>query len=321
MEYEPNFASLGLSFVALIAGLILLIGGGEALVSGASRFALRHGMRPMVVGLTVVAFGTSLPELFVSLVATFADHADIMIGNVIGSNIANIGLILGIAALIRPVPVHFAGIRKELFMVLGVSCLIALVVVGGYFYRWIGIALVAYLIWNTVQSCFGGGRFEVAELSDLPKVVGRESNFMIIGLQIAGLIMLAYGSNLFIDGAVDVARHVGISELVIGLTIAAVGTSLPELASSLSAIRRGHNEILIGNIIGSNLFNLMMVMGGTAALRPFALSSDLLYRDLPMMIGLMLFLLPLLIFRGQVSRLSGFMMLAAYGSYVWILVG
>lgn len=319
MTADPNFANLTLSLLALFCGVAMLVAGGEGLVSGASKFALRHGMRPMVVGLTIVAFGTSTPELFVSINAAFHDHVDIMIGNVIGSNIANIGLVLAFSAILRVIPVTFESIKRELFLVLGASLLVLLITYNGYFSRIYGLLFIGSLILYTiyVQLINKGGDYGDSIVDEL---LERESNLKIVGLQVLGLILLAYGSNLFIDGAVDVARHLGVTELVVGLSVAAIGTSLPELASSIAAIRRGECDILVGNIIGSNMFNLLMVMGGTAMVRPFTINEGLLIRDLPVMIGFTAFLVPVIYLRGRVDRLTGLVMLVAYGGYLFLVI-
>jgi len=320
MNADPNFANLTLSMLALTAGLVMLVMGGESLVSGASKFALRHGMRPMVVGLTIVAFGTSTPELFVSLNAAFQDHVDIMIGNVVGSNIANIGLVLAICAICRTLPVRFETIRREIFLVLVVSVLVFVIAWSGVFYRILGFLFIAGLVWYTINACRRkNNRISEDVLANTAKLQ-KESQGKIIGLQIGGLLLLAYGSDLFIDGAVDVARHLKISELVVGLTVAAVGTSLPELASSLSAVRRRESDILVGNIVGSNMFNLMMVMGGTAMITPFRMGDDLVSRDLPVMIFFIAVLVPILYFKHRLGRLTGLCLLAGYFIYIRLLV-
>ncbi len=319
MSPDPNFANLTLSIMALIGGLVLLVAGGEGLVSGASKFALRHGMRPMVVGLTIVAFGTSTPELFVSISAAVHDHVDIMIGNVIGSNIANVGLVLACAAILRAVPVKFASIRRELFLVLGASLLVLLIASSGYFHRVFGLLFMVSLVWYTVNACRRGKNGDDGD-SLVDELLDHESNLKILGLQVGGLLLLVAGSFLFIDGAVDVAGYLGVSDLVIGLTVAAVGTSLPELASSLAAVRRRQSEILVGNIVGSNMFNLMMVMGGTAMVRPFALDGSLLTRDLPVMILFTAVLVPILAIRHQLDRSVGGLFLLGYCAYIYIVV-
>jgi len=319
MNVDPNFANLTLSMLALVSGLIMLVGGGESLVSGSSKFALRHGMRPMVVGLTIVAFGTSTPELFVSINAAFHDHVDIMIGNVVGSNIANIGLVLALSVLFRAVSVRFESVRSELFLVVLVSVLVLAIAWSGFFHRIFGVFFISALIWYTICACRKKNPLQ-SDPGIVEDLVEYESHLKIIGLQVFGLALLAYGSGLFIDGAVDVARHLKVSELVVGLTVAAVGTSLPELASSLSAIRRRESDILVGNIIGSNMFNLMMVMGGTAMVTPFQLEGVLLTRDLPVMIFFSALLVPVLYFRHRLDRLTGLIMLVCYGVYIWSVV-
>ncbi len=312
-----NYTSICFSLLALSGGLVMLVSGGECLVAGAVRFARRLGMRSLLVGLTIVAFGTSLPELFVSIYANLNGHPDIMIGNVVGSNIANVGLVLGISAMFGVLSVHFSRISLELYLL----ALIGLVVMGitffGSFYRIFGVLFVVGLILYTFMAYKRGRGDEDGDNAELPP--GNNTFPYMIGLQIAGLVLMAYGSNLFIKGAVDVAITFGVSELVIGLTVAAVGTSLPELASSLSAIRRGEGEMLVGNIIGSNLFNLLMVMGGTAVVKPFMLSRDLLYRDMPVMWAFSLLILVILYFRHKLTRCHGLLLLAGYGAYLFWL--
>lgn len=309
-----TYTTLTLSLIALAGGLGLLIAGGEMLVSGAIRLAARLDMKPLLIGLTVVAFGTSMPELFVSLAANSKGHPDIMLGNVVGSNIANIGLILALSALLRPLFVHYSRLRLELWAMLGASCLFAGIAWFGSFSRITGLLFIALLIWYT---CFVY-RHPASKAEPLEEESA--SYFFIILLCGLGLVTLALGSDLFIRGAVDVALYFGISDLIIGLTMAAVGTSLPELASCISAIRRHHTDLLVGNIIGSNLFNLLMVLGGTALVYPFAIPADLLKRDLPVMIGFSLILLMSIITRHQVSRFAGFVLLSAYGLYMYSLI-
>jgi cation:H+ antiporter len=312
------YPSLLVSLLALVGGLLMLATGGEALVSGASKFALRHGMRPMVVGLTVVAFGTSMPELFVSLSAALQDHVDIMVGNVVGSNIANIGLVLALAALLQPLPVKFAKIRRDLYLVLFLSGVVMAIAWAGYFYRIFGLLFVGGLVWYTVHAC-RDTKFKEDGHSLQEELAERESNLKIIGLQGGGLLLLAYGSDLFIQGAVAVARYLGVSELAIGLTMAAIGTSMPELASSLAAVRRRQHELLIGNILGSNLFNLLLVMGTTALIHPFRLKGVLLTRDLPVMLAYSAALTGLLFFRQRLERWAALALLLGYGGYLfWV---
>lgn len=321
MNLEPNYPSILLSWIALIGGLVLLTAGGELLVSGAGKLAKRLGMSSLLIGLTVVAFGTSMPELFVGLIALFQDHPDILTGNVIGSNIANVGLILGICAIITPLPVRFKSVSRELYIVLAAALVVFIVAWHGSFPRFLGFVFVAFLIFFTVQSFRQEARNKTStrlepggdntnKLSSLPSI---------ILATIIGLGFLPLGSNFFIKGAVDIALHFGVSELVIGLTLAAVGTSLPELASCLAAIRQRQTKILAGNIIGSNLFNLLMVLGFCGLLVPFPMSSSLLFRDIPIMFSLSAVLLPILAVQQGLNRLHGLILLLSYICYLFIL--
>ena len=321
MNFEPNYSSIFSSWIALIAGLVLLTAGGEFLVSGAGKLAKRLGMSSLLIGLTVVAFGTSMPELFVGLIALFQGHPDILTGNVIGSNIANTGLILGICALITPLPVRFKSISRELYIVLAATIVVFFVAWHGSFPRVLGFVFVAAIIFYTVQS-FRQGASNKTSAPNKPQgdnANGSTSLAPIVLFTIIGLGFLPLGSNFFIKGALDIARHFGVSELVIGLTLAAVGTSLPELASCLAAIRQRQTKILAGNIIGSNLFNLLMVLGVCGLLIPFPMSSSLLSRDIPIMFSLSAVLLPILAVQQGLNRLHGFILLVSYISYLFIL--
>lgn len=283
-------------------------------MSGAIHLANRLGMSPLLVGFTVVAFGTSMPEFFVSISATSAGHPSIMIGNVIGSNIANIGLILAISALIMPLAIHYRKLRMELWSAIVASLLLYGCTFLGHVNRFAGLLFVSLLVLYTWYS------YQVSKKQDESISCEKPTAMLRIVLCIVGgLVLLAYGSDFFIDGAVDIALYFGVSELVIGLTMAAVGTSLPELASCLSAIRRQETDILVGNIIGSNLFNILMVMGVTGMLYPFNLEPALLHRDVPLMLFFTAILLPILYFRHRISRFTGFFLLCGYGVYMYTL--
>ena len=317
METSPLFLLNAVAFV--IGGLIMLVGGGEALVGGATRLAGRLGMKPLLIGLTVVAFGTSVPELFVSLTAAFKGYPDIMIGNVVGSNIANVGLILGCCALLAPLTLTIGEVWYELLLVSGGSVLLMLCSGYGYFPRAMGLLFVLTLTGYTILVCNNGlrGRNKEADRQNSPTNMGLP---LMLGLILLGLFLLAGGSNLFIRGAVDLARYFGISELIIGLTLAAIGTSLPELASSLAALRHNESGLLIGNVIGSNMFNLFMVLGLTGLLKPFSLSADLLHRDLPVMLAFTLVLIPILHKTGGTRRIHGVFLLGGYLLYCFSLM-
>jgi len=321
MNFEPNYSSILLSWVALSGGLVLLTAGGELLVAGAGKLAKKFGMSSLLIGLTVVAFGTSMPELFVGLIALFQGHPDILTGNVIGSNIANVGLILGICALITPLPVRFKSVSRELYFVLAATLIVFLVAWHGSFPRFLGFVFMTSLAFYTVQAFRKAANNKTFSQNKPPDDnVDRQSSLpRIVLLTVIGLGFLPLGSNYFIKGAVDIALHFGVSELVIGLTLAAVGTSLPELASCLAAIRQHQTKILAGNIIGSNLFNLLMVLGFCGLLDPFPMSANLLYRDIPIMFSLSAILLPILAVQQGLNRLHGLIFLVSYIGYLFIL--
>jgi cation:H+ antiporter len=282
-------------------------------------------MTPLLIGLTVVAFGTSTPELFVGLMALFQDHADIMVGNVVGSNIANIGLILGISTLLAPLTVAFRTVSTELYLVLASSLALFIIAWQGIFGRLIGVVFVAVLLLYTYLAyrlaARRKGRDDDCGCSrDETGPEEKRSYPYIIFLMICGFILLAVGSEVFITAAVDVARYLGVNDLIIGLTLAAVGTSLPELASCLAALRHRQTDLLVGNIIGSNLFNILMVLGCGAIARPFSLSPSLLTRDLPVMFAFSAVLIPLLAVGHKLTRSHGLLFLAAYGAYIIILI-
>ncbi len=326
MNAAPNFSSVFLSLLALACGLVILALGGDMLVAGAKKLARRWGMSSLLVGLTVVAFGTSTPELFVSLVAIGQNHPDIMAGNVVGSNIANIGLVLGLSALLTPLGIKLQAIIKELYIILASTLLVWLITRHGLFSRPFGLLFVGGLVLYTFISYRQARRRKeiiekimppADEDADNPATAG--PFFPLAGLTLGGLLLMAVGSNLFIDGAVDIARFWGVSELVIGLTLAALGTSLPELASSVAAIRRRESNLLVGNLIGSNLFNLLMVLGCSAIVKPFSFSSHVLTRDLPVMFAFTAVLIPILAVRQRINRLHGLVLLLAYAVYMYSL--
>ncbi len=318
---DPNFSSLWLSIISLAGGLVLLIAGGEFLVSGAIKIAKRVGMSRLLIGLTVVAFGTSMPELFVSINASFSNHSDIMFGNVVGSNIANIGLVLALSAIMTPLVIEFDRLRVELFLVTIAGLLVMAFVQLDYFYRPLGFLFTGTLIAYTIISYRQEAKKnrQNSGTNAAKQAEHFTPYYLICGLVLAGLVLMWFGSDYFIKGAVDIARYFGLSELIIGLTLAAIGTSLPELASSISAIRRKEGNILVGNIIGSNLFNLLLVLGGTAALKPFSMPNQSLYRDLPIMLGFTIILIPISIYSKKIKRWHGFVLLGGYILYIYML--
>ncbi len=306
-------------FAAVILGLLMLVSGGESLVHGATRLAQRLNMTPYLIGLTVVAFGTSVPELFISLTASLQGHPDIMIGNVIGSNVANVGLILGCCALLTPLKLDLQAVWTELIIVLGASVFLILCSGYGYFPRLVGLIFVFALISYTYLTYANHkDNTQKDELHHIPQ----SGTFPVTILLtiIAGLLLLTFGSQVFIQGAVSIARYFHVSELVIGLTLAAVGTSLPELAASIAALRQKETGMLLGNVIGSNMFNLLMVLGLTGLIKPFGLEKELLFRDLPTMFAFTVVIIPMLTKDDMTKRWHGGLLLTAYGAYCfWLL--
>ncbi len=311
MDY--TYTTITISTFAVLGGISLLVLGGELLVSGAVKLASRLGMNPLLIGLTVVAFGTSMPEFFVSITASSQGLPEIMLGNVVGSNIANIGLILAISALISPLAIRYSRLRLELFCLLAVGLICCGMAWHGAMGHLMGLLFICLLAAYTYYSYKNPSHQAEDDGEDKGSLV------LIFALCLGGLLCLAKGSDFFIGGAKDMALYMGISPLVIGLTMAAVGTSLPELASCISAIRRNEPDLLLGIIIGSNLFNLLMVMGGTALIFPFKFPADMLNRDLPVMILFAALLIPQLAWRHKITRLNGLALLALYGAYIIFL--
>jgi len=287
------------------------------MVSGASRLAMGWGVRPMVVGLTIVSFGTSAPEMAVSLSAGLSGQGDIAIGNVVGSNIGNIGLVLGLAALLRPLSLHLRLIRFEIPFLIGISAFLYALAFMGEIPRWGGwllfSGLVTYLILLYRWSLSDPPSDELRQQADASKA------YLLIVKVIVGIVLLAGGGHLLVEGAVGLARWAGVSELVIGLTIVAVGTSLPEMVTTLLAVWRGQGEMAIGNIIGSNIFNILGVLGLTAAVYPVAVQRALLVRDFPVMIVLTLLLFPLLRSGFVLGPGKGALFLTIYLGYLALL--
>ncbi|MFQ5950186.1 MAG: calcium/sodium antiporter, partial [Nitrospiria bacterium] len=279
----------------LLIGLALLTMGADALVSGASHLARRWGISPLVVGLTIVALGTSAPEMAVGVFASISGQGDVAIGNVVGSNISNICLALGLAALIRPLTVQMRLVRFEVPLLIALSAGLFLFGLAGRISRWNGLILFIGLIAYTIllYRWSRGERPEVA--AEYTEEFSSRNGLLLNILKVLiGFAFLVIGADLLVEGGVGLARWAGISELVIGLTVIAVGTSLPEMATAILAVWRKKEDIAIGNVLGSNLFNILGVLGASAIARPIPMQSDLLTRDLPVMGGLTLLLFPLL---------------------------
>jgi cation:H+ antiporter len=313
--------------VIFIVGLIALIAGAELLVRGASKLALAFGVSPLVVGLTVVAFGTSSPEVAVSVGAVLAGTTDIAIGNVVGSNVFNVLFILGISALVAPLAVHSQVIRQEVPIMIGASVLLLAVVLDGRLGRTdAGIMLalaVAYTVFLIRQS-----RAESAEVRDeyaaaAPKGGGWDKHWaMQLSMVLIGLAMLVLGSGWLVDASVAFARALGVSDLIIGLTIIAAGTSMPEVATSVLAAARGERDIAVGNVVGSNIFNILGCLGisGLVSRNGLVISPAAMNFDLWVMIAVALACLPIFVAGRSIGRGKGVLFLGYYAIYVTYLI-
>jgi cation:H+ antiporter len=305
-----------------------LLAGGELLVRGAATLAAVVRINPLVIGLTVVAFGTSAPELAVSIQSGLSGQADLAFGNVVGSNIANVLLILGISALITPLVVSSQLVRFDVPLMIGASVLLVLVALDGKFSRADGLLFVIGLLVYAAWSIRQGRREEpavqeeFASRSDVSEKSGARAIALHLGKIVAGLTMLVVGGRWLIDGAVDIARIVGVSELVIGLTIVAVGTSLPELVTSILATIRGERDIAVGNVVGSNLFNILCVLGFASLVSPtgLAVSRAAIQFDIPMMVAVALSCLPVFFTGSKIARWEGGLFFGYYVAYVTHLV-
>jgi cation:H+ antiporter len=305
----------------LAGGLILLFVGAEGLIRGSSNLAIKMGITPLVVGLTVVAFGTSTPELVVSLKAALIGNSSISLGNVVGSNIANIALILGVAALIRPLDVHAKVIMREIPIMIGISVLLLLLLIDGELGFFDGLVFVFGIVIYTVVNVMMARKEKNSEV-DTEFKEGLKSKLGIrisIILMIGGLGLLIVGANLFVQSAVAIAKMFNISDAIIGLTIVAVGTSLPELITSIVAAYKKESDIAIGNVVGSNIFNILGILGITALIIPIS-SVGISYIDLVVMVFTAIILFPLCRSAFSISRFEGAILLIGYFGYVYYLL-
>lgn len=320
---------------SILVGLCVLTLGADWLVRGAAQLAVVSGVAPIAVGLTVVAFGTSTPELVVSVQGAWTGKVDAAVGNVVGSNIFNIGVILGLAAAVCPIPCHPAFVRREVPLMIAAAALVwplAFVhrIVHGAtapwtIERWCGAAFLGLLaLYTTLKLIRVADRDEIEkEVENLGAANGgrmRSAYAAQIGMILVGLLGLVVGAKLFLDGSLSLARTFGVGELVIGLTLVAAGTSLPELATSVVAAVRGRPEISIGNVVGSNVFNVLGVLGASALIRPLPLSDAVVHRDLPTAAAFSLLCLPIMGTGGRISRGEGALLLALYAAYSLVLV-
>lgn len=304
-----------MDIVLIIIGLLALVGGGEILVNGSVSLAKSMRLSPMVIGLTIVGFGTSLPELLTSVTAALAGSPGVAIGNVVGSNIANILLILGVAALLSPIAVDRSGFRRDnTVLVLATAAAIGILFMGQTG-RIVGLALVTSLglyLWYVLRYAEGAKPSGDVEVLVRP---GWKSGLFIL----AGLAATILGAKALVTGAVEIAGRAGMSEAVIGLTLVAVGTSLPELVTSVIAARRNMSDVALGNIVGSNIFNILGILGVTALIAPIPVPAEMVVRD-SLVLGAATILMVVNCRTGwKVTRAEGALFLALYAGYVWFL--
>ena len=311
-----------LSILATIVGLAALAWSADRFVGGAAAVARYLGMPALLVGMLIIGFGTSAPELVVSAFAAAGGQPELAFGNAIGSNIANIGLILGVTAVVTPIVVHKGILRRELPALLGVTVLLAVLT----FDRRLSLAdavvllsvlgvLVAWSIWQARRSADDGLAKDV-EAEAVAHPLSRKAAW---GWLIAGLVLLVVSSRVLVWGAVGIAEGLGWSDLVIGLTVVAIGTSAPELASSIAAARKGENDLALGNIIGSNLFNTLGVVGVAGVIAPAAVSAEMVTRDIPLALAFSAVLVVFALWplgRGRVTRIEGAVLIVAYAAYM-----
>jgi cation:H+ antiporter len=303
-----------LTYILFIVGLVILVTGGEFLVRGASSIARAFHLSPTLIGLTIVGFGTSAPELIVSAQAALGGQPAIAIGSVLGSNISNVLLILGISALFAPLIIPGAKLWRELGFMVAATGAIWIMLLDGRVSRLDGLILLlglgAFLV-----TAFLGGRGHLPE----PGAPAATGGWIPWAVTAAGLVMLILGARLLVDNASIIARTFGISEAVIGLTIVAVGTSLPEMATSLIAAYRKHTEIAVGNVVGSNIFNLFGILGVTALITPIPAEARFATIDMPWVAASALGLAIIAFVLGGLPRIAGLGLLAAYGGYLWLM--
>jgi len=319
-------AEMILFLAALAVGLVLLVWSAGRFVDGAATAARYAGMPPLLIGMVIIGFGTSMPEMVVSALASAQGNPGVALGNAYGSNIVNIGLILGLTAMLSPIAVASRVVRKELPILLGITLVSGLLLMDGLLGLKEALILlvlfVLMMIWTIHSASRGKGDVLDEEFSrevDAKTMSLKQSLFWLV----LGLAVLIGSSRLLVWGAVGIAKSLGVSDLIIGLTIVAIGTSLPELASSIVAVRKNEHDMALGNIIGSNMFNLLVVVGIAGAVSPMQVGPQVLYRDWAVMAGLTVILLPMCLgFRkpGRINRLEGAVLLVVYLVYTGILV-
>lgn len=312
-----------LAVLALVAGIALLIWSADRFVEGAAATARHLQVPPLLIGMVIIGFGTSVPEMMVSALSALQGNPGIALGNAYGSNITNIALIIGLTAIIRPITVHPQVHRKELPLLLGITALTFFLLSDNALSRldaWILLGVFALLMaWTIAQGMrqHANLRGNMQEEQEIPAILLPKALFWLV----AGLVLLMVSSRLLVWGAVNIAHALGVNDLLIGLTVVAVGTSLPELASSLASARKGEHDLALGNIVGSNMFNTLAVVGIAGSIHPLAVEPEVLHRDLPIMGMLTLALYAFSFGRlARINRIEGALLLLCYISYTGLLI-
>jgi len=312
--------------VLLIVGFVLLIAAGDALVRGAVALSLRLGMPAVIVSATVVAFGTSAPELLISVNAALEGAAGIALGNVVGSNIANVLLVLGVPAMIAPIAGCGSDAHRNLYFMIGATAVFSGFVMMGTLPQWGGVVLIAITLVMVADSVYSGMRAdspehaaaieaELVELEDVDPFMAPWKVGLLIG---AGLIGLPFGAQMLVDGAQGIATRLGVSEALIGLTVIAIGTSLPELATTVMAALRQQADVVIGNVVGSNIFNITAIIGAAALVTPLEIPTEILERDIWVMLAATLVLVPYVLLCRRIGRISGLIFLGTYILFIYL---
>jgi cation:H+ antiporter len=321
LSFDPN--SLIPAIGALIVGLVILVWSADRFVLGAAATARIMGISPLVIGLTIVSLGTSAPEIFVSIMAAFDGSGGLAVGNAIGSNIANIGLVLGVTALVAAIPIQKKLVKKEIPLLLLVTIIAGLVLadltldIVDAIILAITLIVAIYLLFQQTSDS-GEAVIDKDEQEAIESMPTKSAIFWLI----IGLSALVLSSKMLVWGATEIAHFYEISDLIIGLTIVAIGTSLPELAASVTSAIRGHHDIAIGNIIGSNIFNLLAVLPIPGLIAPLVIDSSVIERDYLMMLGLTISLIVIIALsyrRGAIPRFTGFILLVSYAAYMGLL--
>ena len=302
-----------LQILVLILGLILLYAGSSLLVEGAATTAIMFAVRPVIVGLTVVSLATSAPELLVSLVAALKDSGGISLGNILGSNVINIALVLGISAVIKPVVIQKRIIKSELPYMIFISLVFWVLCLDAVIGRFDGILLLSlltlFLVYGVATAKENGSQIS----REAPGIKAVAKN---VGFIIAGIILLAYGAKFVVQEAIVIAESIGLSETFIGISVVALGTSLPELATSAVAAAKGESDISVGNVVGSNLFNICLVMGVVGLLNPMTIEKSLLYFQFPFMVFISVLLGGIALIKQKITKASGLAFIALFVAYI-----